>query len=133
MQHFDAIIKLFLDFSKIFLKVLTYTNWCSILYMQQRVAKQTAREEHDRKEYGFHGTEREHPPAEGAHARVGLRLHRRICRAQGYPPTLREIADALGLRSTGTVVRHLKHLEAECLITRQERMARAISTHELKL
>ena len=52
---------------------------------------------------------------------------------KGYPPTLREIADALGLRSTGTVVRHLKHLEADCLITRQERMARAISTHELKL
>ena len=52
---------------------------------------------------------------------------------RGYPPTLREIADAVGLRSTGTVARHLKCLEAESLITRHGRLARAISTHEQRL
>lgn len=52
---------------------------------------------------------------------------------KGYPPTLREIADAVGVRSTGTVARHLKSLEAQCLITRRGRLARAISTHAIKL
>ncbi|MDY4518365.1 MAG: hypothetical protein SPE01_07050 [Candidatus Spyradocola sp.] len=53
------------------------------------------------------------------------------CVAQkGYPPTLREIAEAVGVRSTGTVARHLRSLEAQCLISRRGRLARAISTHE---
>lgn len=56
------------------------------------------------------------------------------CVAQnGYPPTLREIADAVGVRSTGTVARHLKSLEAQCLISRHGRLARAICTREIGL
>ncbi len=57
-----------------------------------------------------------------------------VCVEQnGYPPTLREIAQAVGLRSTGTVSRHLKSLEAQCLISRRDKLARAISTHEIQL
>jgi len=46
----------------------------------------------------------------------------------GYPPTVREIADAVGVSSTGTVVRHLRILEQEHLIERRFGCARAIRT-----
>ena len=46
----------------------------------------------------------------------------------GYPPTIREIGDAVGVSSSGTVVRHLQSLEQEHLIERRTRCARAIRT-----
>lgn len=45
---------------------------------------------------------------------------------QGYPPTIREIGDAVGLRSTCTVYRHLKSLEREGYIRRPRFGNRAI-------
>ena len=37
---------------------------------------------------------------------------------KGYPPSVREICAAVGLRSTSTVHAHLNHLEAQGLIRR---------------
>lgn len=48
------------------------------------------------------------------------------CARCGYPPTVREIGDAVGVSSTGTVVRHLQILEQEHLIERKAGCARAI-------
>ena len=49
----------------------------------------------------------------------------------GYPPTIREIGNAVGVSSTGTVVRHLRQLEKEHLIERRTNCARAIRTQTL--
>ena len=49
----------------------------------------------------------------------------------GYPPTIREIGDAVGVSSTGTVVRHLHTLEQEHLIERRSGCARAIRTQSI--
>ena len=53
------------------------------------------------------------------------------CERNGYPPTVREIGDAVGVSSTGTVVRHLKLMEQEQLIERRSGCARAIRTQSL--
>ena len=45
---------------------------------------------------------------------------------KGYPPTVREIGDALGGRSTCTVQRCLETLERKGYITRTPRQARTI-------
>ena len=45
---------------------------------------------------------------------------------QGYPPSVREIDQAVGLKSPSTVHFHLKHLEEEGLIRRNEGKGRAI-------
>lgn len=45
----------------------------------------------------------------------------------GYSPSLREIGDAVGLRSTHTVHYHLKSLEAEGRISRAPGKTRAIT------
>ena len=50
------------------------------------------------------------------------------CTHHGYPPTVREIGDAVGVSSTGTVVRHLHLLEEAHLIERRAGCARAIRT-----
>ncbi|HEX6686009.1 MAG TPA: transcriptional repressor LexA [Candidatus Limnocylindrales bacterium] len=44
----------------------------------------------------------------------------------GYPPTTREIADAVGLASTSTVSRHLKTLEDQGFLRRGRSMARLL-------
>ena len=44
----------------------------------------------------------------------------------GFPPTIREIAKAVGVSSSGTISAHLKHLEQEQLIRRFNNRARAI-------
>ncbi|MGI5885284.1 MAG: hypothetical protein ACOX83_10050 [Candidatus Spyradocola sp.] len=44
----------------------------------------------------------------------------------GFPPTIREIGQALGLSSPGTVSAHLRHLEQDRLIERYANHARAI-------
>ena len=47
-------------------------------------------------------------------------------REQGYPPTVREIGEAVGLHSPSTVHAHLKALDALGLINREDRKTRAI-------
>ena len=45
---------------------------------------------------------------------------------KGYPPSVREICAAVGLRSTSTVHAHLNHLEAQGLIRRDSTKPRAL-------
>ncbi|MGI6336290.1 MAG: transcriptional repressor LexA [Eubacteriales bacterium] len=49
-----------------------------------------------------------------------------ITKEQGFPPSVREIGDAVGLKSPSTVHMHLKKLNALGIIDRQERKTRAI-------
>ncbi len=44
-----------------------------------------------------------------------------------YPPTIREIGEAVGLRSSATVHEHLTKLEAQGLIERKPKCPRCIS------
>ena len=46
---------------------------------------------------------------------------------QGYPPSVREIVEAVGLRSPSTVHAHLKRLHEAGLINKDRRKTRAIS------
>ena len=46
--------------------------------------------------------------------------------AYGFPPTIREIADAVGVASTSTVEHHLRELECTGHIARRYNAARAI-------
>ena len=48
-------------------------------------------------------------------------------REQGYPPSVREIGEYVGLKSPSTVHFHLKGLEAAGLITKAEGKTRAIT------
>ena len=45
---------------------------------------------------------------------------------KGYPPSVREICHAVGLKSTSTVHAHLNHLEAQGLIRRDSTKPRAL-------
>ena len=45
---------------------------------------------------------------------------------KGYPPSVREICAAVGLRSTSTVHAHLNHLEEQGLIRRDSTKPRAL-------
>lgn len=47
-------------------------------------------------------------------------------REKGYPPSVREICDAVGLKSTSTVHGHLSRLEKKGLIRRDPTKPRAI-------
>lgn len=49
----------------------------------------------------------------------------------GFPPTVREIASAVGVSSPGTVCTHLRSLEKEHLIERDSYRARAIRTRAI--
>lgn len=49
---------------------------------------------------------------------------------KGYPPTVREIGEAVGLRSSSTVHGHLKALEAQGHILRDAALTRAIRVPE---
>ena len=51
-------------------------------------------------------------------------------RDQGYPPSVREIGEAVGLKSPSTVHFHLKHLEAAGVIEKGEGKGRAIALTE---
>ena len=51
-------------------------------------------------------------------------------RQQGYPPSVREIGEAVGLRSPSTVHFHLKHLEDAGLIEKGAGKGRAITLKE---
>jgi repressor LexA len=48
-------------------------------------------------------------------------------REQGYPPSVREIGEAVGLKSPSTVHFHLKHLEAAGVIEKNAGKGRAIT------
>jgi len=50
----------------------------------------------------------------------------RVTLEQGYPPSVREIGAAVGLRSPSTVHAHLKALDEAGLIDREDRKTRAI-------
>jgi repressor LexA len=50
---------------------------------------------------------------------------------KGYPPSVREICDAVSLRSTSTVHGHLKRLEKKGLIKRDPTKPRALEIAEL--
>lgn len=52
-------------------------------------------------------------------------------REQGYPPSVREIGEAVGLKSPSTVHFHLKHLEEAGVIEKGAGKGRAISLTEL--
>jgi repressor LexA len=49
---------------------------------------------------------------------------------KGYPPSVREIAEAVGLASGSTVHRHLNQLEKKGLIRRDPTKPRAITIRE---
>jgi len=49
---------------------------------------------------------------------------RNWCDAHGYPPTLREIASSIGVRSTNSVYNHLKILERKGYLTREDMKSR---------
>ena len=51
---------------------------------------------------------------------------------QGFPPSVREIAAAVGLRSPSTVHSHLKVLDSKGMIFRDGRKMRAIKTIDLQ-
>lgn len=51
-------------------------------------------------------------------------------RDQGYPPSVREIGDAVGLKSPSTVHFHLRHLEEAGVITKGAGKGRAIALTE---
>ncbi|WP_305093719.1 transcriptional repressor LexA [Prescottella sp. R16] len=57
--------------------------------------------------------------------RILLVIRDRVA-ADGCPPSTREIADAVGLRSTSTVSRHLKSLEEQGFLRRGTAMARQL-------
>jgi len=46
--------------------------------------------------------------------------------ANGYPPTVAEIGEAVGLSSTATVAKHLKHLEGMGYVFRKTGCVRAL-------
>ena len=50
---------------------------------------------------------------------------------QGYPPSVREIGDAVGLKSPSTVHFHLKHLEEAGVIAKGAGKGRAIALADL--
>lgn len=56
-----------------------------------------------------------------------LEFIREYRRKVGYPPTVREIGDALGMKSSNTVHHHLRQLEVAGRITRKPGSPRAIT------
>ncbi|GAA0245901.1 transcriptional repressor LexA [Cryptosporangium japonicum] len=59
-----------------------------------------------------------------------LSFVRRTVPRQGYPPSIREIGTAVGLRSTSSVAHHLRALEELGLISRDSRAARAVDARD---
>jgi repressor LexA len=55
-----------------------------------------------------------------------LKAIERISRSNGYPPSMREISDALGGISTNAVFGHLNALQAKGYIKRDPAIARSI-------
>ena len=55
---------------------------------------------------------------------------RKSIRDRGYPPTLREIGEAMGIRSTNGVNDHLRALERKGFLTRTDMASRGITLTE---
>ena len=55
-----------------------------------------------------------------------LEYMKKEVREKGYPPSVREICDAVGLKSTSTVHGHLERLERKGYIKRDPSKPRAI-------
>ena len=55
-----------------------------------------------------------------------LDFHRSFVERHGYCPSIREVADAVGLKSTSAVSRHFTILEKEGCLTRGARMPRTV-------
>ncbi len=53
----------------------------------------------------------------------------RLTKEQGYPPSVREIGEALGLKSTSSVHFHLKALQERGYLTRDGSLTRALRLH----
>src|SRR3972149_8505048 len=56
----------------------------------------------------------------------GLELISRSIDQRGYPPTLREIGEQMGIKSTNGVNDHLKALEKKGYLAREDLKARAL-------
>ena len=73
------------------------------------------------------------PPADGADLtlRQRLILHtiQEALAARGYPPTIREMGDAVGLASPSSVAHQLKVLEAKGFLSRDPKRPRALVVH----
>ena len=83
----------------------------------------------------------EHPLADKREDAVGLSLLQNIpprqqevydlllfyIRQHGYPPTMKELAELIGVRSVNAVAEHLKALERRGLITQVRGAARGIT------
>ena len=57
---------------------------------------------------------------------AGPRLHSHSIADRGYPPTLREIGEHMGIRSTNGVNDHLRALERKGYLTREDMKCRAL-------
>ena len=55
-----------------------------------------------------------------------LRAIRRHHQAKGFPISIRELGDVLGIRSTNGVADHLEALERKGLVTRERNRARTL-------
>lgn len=64
--------------------------------------------------------------------RLVLRAIVETTQVRGYPPTLRELCDALGVSSTNGMSTHLAALERKGFISRQPRQARSITVLKLE-
>lgn len=62
--------------------------------------------------------------------RMVLDVIRRSVAERGYPPTLREIGNVMGIRSTNGVNDHLTCLEKKGYLTRQDMKSRALRLTE---
>ncbi|RBA33482.1 repressor LexA, partial [Dietzia maris] len=59
---------------------------------------------------------------------VLLHIHDTV-KERGYPPSIREIGDAVGLQSTSSVAHQLRTLEKKGFLTRDPHKPRAVDVH----
>ncbi|MFT4125707.1 MAG: transcriptional repressor LexA, partial [Gordonia sp. (in: high G+C Gram-positive bacteria)] len=59
-----------------------------------------------------------------------LAVIRQSVRERGYPPSIREIGDAVGLNSTSSVAHQLRTLERKGLLKRDPNRPRAVNVHD---
>ena len=59
---------------------------------------------------------------------VLLHIHDTV-KDRGYPPSIREIGDAVGLQSTSSVAHQLRTLEKKGFLTRDPHKPRAVDVH----
>ncbi len=62
--------------------------------------------------------------------RALLEALRRLHRARGYPPSIRELGEAVGLASTSSVHRHVRILEQRGLVERRDGAHRTLRVRD---